>query len=160
MQIKTNTLNINAETPSHANFMHTIAQQVSYIRYWKLALQDWFMFDTIGNIQRLSFIFSKEILRKQGLGSRRLLTQPMLHVDPNSIQIQATPTMESNHLPFCSSRREMGSYLLSKRSILPPSWVECKWFYDYWPLISVNGGVVSTHAIQNLMGVIKFNLQR
>lgn len=112
------------------------------------------------SIRKCTRLSSEEVFGDYRFRSGLLLTKPVLHMNSNSIQIQSTSAMKSDHLPFCCSRSEIGSNLFSKWPILPPGGVQGERFHNLHPVIMVDGAEIATDAIQDFIGVIKFDLQK
>lgn len=88
-----------------------------------------------------------------------LISKPVLHVDPNGIQVQAAPPMETHHLAFCSGWSEEFTYFFTKWTILATTGVESQWLHDYMLLILSNWPVIARYASQHLIWILQLYLK-
>jgi hypothetical protein len=94
-----------------------------------------------------------------GIGSASCfhVPQPVLHVHPNGVQVQAAPAVEADHLPLRRGRGEVGPYLVAERAVLPSAADEGDRSQDPGPFLHA-GVVVAVDAGQDLVWVVKLDL--
>lgn len=94
-----------------------------------------------------------------GIGSASSfhVSQPVLHVHPNGVQVEAAPAVEADHLPLRRSRGEVGPNLVAERAILPTAADEGERSQDPGPFFHA-GVVVPVDAGQDLVWIVKLDL--
>lgn len=92
-----------------------------------------------------------------GSASSFRVSQPVLHVHTNGVQVQAAPAVEADHLAHRRSRGEVGPYLVAERSVLPSAADDGDRSQDSGPFFHA-GVVVAVDADQDLVWVVKLDL--
>lgn len=112
-----------------------------------------------GNHQPGSKQIPGDVVLGVGSASSFHVSQPVLHVHPNGVQVEAAPAVEADHLPLRRSRGEVGPDLVAERAVLASAADEGERSQDPGPFFHA-GVVVPVDAGQDLVWIVKLDLQQ
>jgi hypothetical protein len=84
--------------------------------------------------------------------------EPVLHVHPDGVQVEAAPAVEAHHLPLRRGGGEVGADLVAERAVPPPAADQGERTQHPGPFLDARV-VVPVDAGQDLVRVVQLDLQ-